>query len=298
MHAPGGSAGRPASTAGCQTAVPAEGEVEKVPSPFPGMDPYLEDPTLWPHVHTGLVVALHDELGPRLRPKYYVAIQRRVYKTTYDDPYFVYPDVALGHAGESRETAAVYHAGRDAPVPGGAQVVFVPVPREMQEGYLEIRRTGTGEVVTVVEVLSPGNKRPGQARTAYEAKRERVLASGTSLVEVDLLRSYPPMPMAPEPRGVHYRILVSRAHERPKAFLYAFSVRQPVPQFPVPLDPGEPEPVICLGPLLAGLYDRASFDLTIDYSRPPVPPLDEDDARWAAEMVANWRRQISAEAVG
>lgn len=148
-------------------------------------------------------------------------------------------------------------------------------------------------MVTVLEVLSPSNKRPGEARTAYEAKRDRVLASRTHLVEIDLLRGYPPMPTAPEPRGAHYRILVSRAHERSKALLYAFSVRQPIPGVPVPLDPGEPEPIIRLGALLAGLYDRARFGLRIDYSKPPIPPLHEGDARWAAELVARFRQAPS-----
>ncbi len=289
-----------------------------MPSPFPGMDPYLEDPTLWPHVHTALIMALHDDLGTRLPGRYYVAAQERVYRTTYDDPYFAYPDLALGRAaagqgpqadraaaprpseasgpqaGHASEAAAAYReGGGQAPAPEGARTVFVPVPREMRERYLEIRRVGSGEVVTFVEILSPGNKRPGRARNAYEAKRGRVLASRTHLVEIDLLRSYAPMPMVPEPQGVHYRILVSRSHERPRALLYAFSVRQPIPEFPLPLDRDEVELTIRLGPLLGGLYDRARFALRIDYSKPPIPPLDEEDARWAAEVLRGLRQAAS-----
>lgn len=170
-----------------------------MPSPFPGVDPYLEDPALWPHVHTLLIVALHDDLAQRLRPKYYVAIQERVYVAAYAEPYGAYPDLAVGRAapGEVAEAAAAYQAGEPTPATDGTQVVFVPVPREIREGYLEIRRAATHDVVTVVEVLSPGNKRPGKTRTAYEAKRNRVLASHTHLVEIDLLRGYPPMPVAP-----------------------------------------------------------------------------------------------------
>lgn len=271
-----------------------------MPSPFPGMDPYLGDPTLWPHVHAGLVMALHDDLGARLPAKYYVAVEERAYLTTYDDPYFVHPDLAVGRAGggQASEAAALYQTARqaqppDSARPAGVQVVFVPSPREMHERYLEIRRAGTDEVVTVIEVLSPGNKGPGEARSAYEDKRMRVLDSPTHLVEIDLLRSYAPMPVAPEPRGAHYRILVSRAHERPKAWLYAFSVRQPIPEFPVPLDRGDPEPVVRLGHLLAGLYDRARFALRVDYSKPPIPPLDDDDATWAAQLLVRARHQDS-----
>lgn len=271
-----------------------------MPSPFPGMDPYLEDPTLWPHVHMMLIAALHDDLGPRLPTKYYVAVGERVYLTDYDDPHFVYPDLTVGRAAseQASEAAALYQTARQAQAPDAARpdaprVVFVPMPREMHERYLEIRRAGTDEVVTVIELLSPGNKRPGEARSEYERKRMRILASPTHLVELDLLRSYAPMPMAPEPRGTHYRILISRAHERPKAWLYAFSVRQPIPEFSVPLDRRDPEPVVRLGHLLAGLYDRSRFALRIDYSKPPIPPLDADDATWAAELLGKVLRQAS-----
>ena len=255
------------------------------------MDPYLENPTLWPHVHNLLIAALHDDLNPRLPDNYYVAIGERVYLTDYDDPHFAYPDllVARGTGDRASEAAAAYQAGEQMPAPDGARFVFVPIARQMHERYLEIRRTGTDEVVTVIEVLSPGNKRPGPARTAYEAKRARVLASSRHLVEIDLLRSYRPMPMAPPPVGAHYRILVSRSYERPKAHLYAFTVRQPIPDFPVPLDRGDPEPVVRLGTLLAGLYERSRFAIRIDYSKPPIPPLDEEDAQWAAELVARGR---------
>ncbi|MEW6048357.1 MAG: DUF4058 family protein, partial [Bacillota bacterium] len=143
------------------------------------------------------------------------------------------------------------------------------VPVEIHERYIESRRPGTDEPVTVIEILSPDSKRPDEARTAYESKRAQVLASQIHLVEIDLLRAYGAMPMTPEPRGAHYRILVSRSRERPKARLYAFSVRQPIPEFPLPLDPSEPEPTIRLGLLLADLYDRAGFDLRIDYARAP-----------------------------
>ncbi|MEW6048654.1 MAG: DUF4058 family protein, partial [Bacillota bacterium] len=89
---------------------------------------------MWPHVHRLLIVALHDDLGARLPPKYYVAVDERVYLTTYDDPYFVYPDLAVGHVatGQASEAAAIYRAGNQTPAPDGAQTVLVPVPREMR----------------------------------------------------------------------------------------------------------------------------------------------------------------------
>src|SRR5262249_58126001 len=55
-----------------------------VPCPFPGMDPYLEHPTLWPGVHNGLIAALQLALAPQLRPRYYIALEDRVYITEPD----------------------------------------------------------------------------------------------------------------------------------------------------------------------------------------------------------------------
>ncbi len=264
-----------------------------MPSPFPGMDPYLEHPQLWPQVHVGLIGGIRDALGPRLRPRYYVAVEERVYRTPYEEPPATRrPDVLVARAaGAQAEEAVPEYRADGTNSPDGAQVVRVPVPVEVRHRYLEIRRAGSHEVVTVIEILSPANKRPGPARADYEEKRSAVLGSRVHFVEIDLLRAYGALPMSPEPRGAHYRILVSPAPERPRAYLYAFTVRQPIPEFSVPLDPDEPAPALRLGVLLQELYDTAAFDLQVDYTRPPEPALDGEDAAWACELVAAWRRQ-------
>ena len=93
------------------------------------------------------------------------------------------------------------------------------------------------------------------------------------------------MTMRGNGRKAHYRILVSRANQRPLANLYAFNVQDPIPVFPLPLQPGDKEPLIDLGTLLQQLYDRAGYDLRIDYRQDPVPPLDKDDAAWADSLL-------------
>jgi hypothetical protein len=77
---------------------------------------------------------------------------------------------------------------------------------------------------------------------------------------------------------------VSRPHRRPKADLIAFGVRDPIPKFPLPLRRGEEEPMVDLGRVLHALYDRASYDLRIDYRREAVPPLPAPDAEWASGL--------------
>lgn len=158
---------------------------------------------------------------------------------------------------------------------------MIPVPRTMREGYLEIKDVATKEVVTVIELLSPANKRSGKGRQMYEEKREQVFGSRTHLIEIDLLRGGQPLPMIGNNLESHYRILVSRGNRRPQADLYAFNLQNIMPVFPLPLRLDDVEPMIDLQSLLNGIYDIAAYDLKIDYSKEVVPLLSEADAIWA-----------------
>ncbi|MEM9162494.1 MAG: DUF4058 family protein [Cyanobacteria bacterium P01_F01_bin.4] len=244
-------------------------------SPFPGMDPYLEHPDFWQEFHSRLIVAIADALGPQLRPRYRVAIEKRVYEDATGD-------VLIG-----RPDAAVFRARSEAPQPKPIRVIAVaepvkvevPMPIEIYDRYLEIRDVSNGEVVTTVELISPTNKRPGRGRRQYETKRLKILGSQTHLVEIDLLRALPPLPM----RGhtlTDYRILVSRAEQRPSADLYAFNLSEPIPPFPLPLKQTDTEPVVNLQTLLNQVYDRASYDLAIDYTQNPELPITSTDLDW------------------
>lgn len=252
-------------------------------SPFPGMDPYLENPELWSAVHSRLIVAVADELVDHLSEKYRVEVEKRVYCSSDDESLLVgVPDVAVatGRSTTGRTGSTTIS------LPVQPERVTVPLAEEVTERYLEIREVATGMVVTVIELLSPKNKRPGEGRIAYLRKRHQVLASVSHLVEVDLLRGGTSLPMSGE-HFSDYRILVSRAGRRPVADLYGFSLQQPIPPFPVPLLPGEEEPILELQPLLNRVYEKGRYHLAIDYGQPPVPPLGEDDAQWAIDQITN-----------
>lgn len=252
-----------------------------MPCPFPGMDPYLEHPAIWPDVHQRLIVALADALGPQLRPRYRAAIEERVYVTDVEGPFFLgRPDLAVVEVGPAASPAVQAPAALVEP-----RVVQVPLLDRIREGYLEVREIATGDVVTVVELLSPTNKHPGEGRRLYEEKRLQVLGTRTHLVEVDLLRGGEPMRMWGDGRDSHYRILISRAERRPRAELYAFNLQDAIPPFPLPLRPGDEEPVVELGPLLHALYDRAGYDLAVDYIADPVPPLEGNDTIWTDQLL-------------
>jgi hypothetical protein len=245
------------------------------------VDPYLENPELWSDVHNGLIAALRDELSPRLRPGYYVALEERTYLEEPGELVLVgRPDLTVvdrdRQGGERGSKLGLTPTLVEVELPVGAQV---------RETFLEVRATTEGDVVTVVELLSPGNKRSGTGRRVYLDKRELVLSTHTSLVELDLLRAGEPMPtVGPRVRS-DYSILVSRGYRRPKADLIPFGVRDRIPSFPLPLRRGEDELTVDLGRVLHALYDRASYDLRIDYGKAPVPPLPSDDADWANDLI-------------
>ncbi len=229
-------------------------------NPFPGMNPYLEQPELWHQVYNRLIVAIADDLTPQIAPNYRVSIEERVY-TSVDDLLLVgIADVAVTDRQNSGTPLATVR--RTEP-----SRVKVPMPEEVTERFLEVRSTQSKEVISIVEILSPKNKRSKEGRSTYENKRQRILASSTNLIEIDLLRLGEPMSIVGAVDD-SYRILISRAVDRPDADLYTFDLRTSIPAIPIPLRAREPEPVIDLQKLVNEIYDRARFDLAIDYSQP------------------------------
>ncbi len=244
-----------------------------MPSPFPGMDPYLENPELWSSVHSRLIVAMANDLVDHLSEKYRVEVEKRVY-TADDEAVLVgIPDVTVATTQTKVSSAS---ATLVQPSP---EKVTLPLSETITERYLEIREVATGMVVTVIELLSPKNKRSGEGRTAYLRKRNEVLASASHLVEIDLLRGGTPLPMSGEYPS-DYRILVAQAGQRPTADLYRFNLRQPIPPFPVPLLSDEAPPTLALQPLLERVYSKGRYHLAIDYHQPARPPLSQEDQDW------------------
>ena len=252
-----------------------------MPSPLPGMDPYLEHPRSWPNFHHRLITAIAVSLGPKLRPKYRVVVEEAIYQTAAQDSVLVgMPDVAVQKT--ARAAAAANLSQKNGVVVAQPIEVELPMPAVIRQGYLEVRDVATSEVVTALEVLSPTNKRPGEGRLTYAAKRQTILASATNFVEIDLLRQWSPFVATSELLTTQYRILVSASRQRPRASLYAFNLPDPMPAFPFPLDTDDPEPILDLKALLDEIYDQSGYDLVIDYAAEPIPALSADDAAWLA----------------
>ncbi|MEB3828390.1 DUF4058 family protein [Phormidium sp. CCY1219] len=248
-------------------------------SPFPGMDLYLENPEIWPSVHNRLIVALADALTPQVVPKYFVDIEQIIYEISGDASLLVgIPDVTVqgGKGGNAPlEESAVAVASPPTPM-----TVDVPMPERIKQSYLEVRERESQKVIAAIDILSPVNKTAGRGREKYESKRLKILGSSTHLIEIDLLRSGAPMRGCEVAGECDYRILVSGSDRRPKADLYAFIIRHQLPQFSLPLQREDAEPIIDLPDLLNQLYDRARYDLRLDYTQDPILPFSKSDRPW------------------
>ena len=262
-----------------------------MPSPFPGMDPYLVGPE-WEDFHTTLNTVLREQLSPGLLPKYVARVERRVYidrPTEVSDGQRV-GDVAVGYWPDRFEP---YEAGGTAVAYAEPTVCELPETDEMlerREAFLTVRSVPGLEIVTVIETLSPANKRPGRGRELYLEKRDEVVASKTSLVELDLLRGGRRLPLrGPVPPGDYYA-LVSPGHARPRCEVYGWGLREAMPTISVPLLEADGTVPLDLQAAHDTVYERAIYGPTLQYDHPPSPPFDEDDAAWAAEQIASGRQ--------
>lgn len=240
-----------------------------MPSPFPGMDPYLEG-SLWPDVHSALAAKVRQMLAPQVRPRYVVRLA--VYRIEDTAPEtelgILYPDVEVLHSRTVRERSPSYAAGASPFTPSILAPALAPIPVRVPE--IEIRDANANRLVTTIEILSPVNKRePGLS--LYRRKRRRLQRAGVHLIEIDLIRrgqrpySYPTLP----PSLYLVTLLRSQATQ---VEAWPIGLDKPLPTIPVPLLPPDPDAVLDLQAALTAVYDEAGYDLSIDYSQPPPPP--------------------------
>ena len=219
---------------------------------------------------------------PRVRPKYFVDVEERVYvERDPDDPVMaIRPDAAVVHA--VREEGAAYAAATvTAPVD-----CLLPMPEETREVYLTIRRKDLRTIVTVIELLSPANKRPGaDGFGQYLEKRLHVLASFSNLVELDLLRGGRRLPIVGTLPPGDFVATIARVRRRPHAEAYVWSLEQRLPVIPIPLADPDPDVSLDLQEVFQLVYDRAGYDYSLDYHEPPDPPLDPARAAWVQQIL-------------
>ncbi len=281
-----------------------------MPSPFPGMDPYLESPHVWPDVHHALATEIRNALNRSLPAPYYAQMELRpeLGIVEEDESDFtqparrIVPDVmVVKHPRPFAEPGGVAVAEPEtARATLSAAIEFAALVDEpARHHFVEIRDPTRGhKLVTLIEILSPTNKRPGPDRTLYATKQRAVLDTDASLVEIDLLRNGRHVLPTPEleaavaliqPRP-DYLVFVSRAwrrHDRMLGYLaYPARLREPLPCVGIPLKAELAEVPLDLQDVFRRVYDGGPYRRgAVRYDQPPDPPLSEEDAAWAEALL-------------
>lgn len=254
-------------------------------NPFPGMNPYLEKP--WGDVHQRLVLYGADQVQDQLPKDLRARVEERVFVSGEEKPRPIYPDVrVLERPGPGVDQNGTAHGGLAV-----AEPLVVQVTEEPQtESILEITEIGSEHrVITVIEVLSPSNKFPGAGQDLYLQKQTELRRGRVNLVEIDLLRSgkriaaIPPVMVPPDYR-TPYRVCVTRGHQQTKHEIYALPLRQRLPIIRIPLRQTDKDVTLDLQALIDLAYKNGGYD-DIDYRQPAEPPLENDDAAWADELL-------------
>lgn len=259
-----------------------------MPSPFPGMDPWLERPIVFPTLHDTLIIYTQAALKQLLPRGYLATSENRVY---VDPELKREPDVGVFGPDETPAGAgstATALAGSGLLVPESA-----PVSDPVEEMYLEIQSTEDDRLVTAVEVLSLANKKPGDSgRVSYQQKQTEYRLSRVNLVEIDLLRGGPHTTAAPEGKlrstsgGFDYHVCVTAAPVPNRVFVAPIRLTDRLPVIPVPLDDGVPPVSLDLQAVFDRCYDEGPFAELARYDRKqPDPPLTPEQRAWAEAIL-------------
>src|SRR5262245_26601931 len=221
-----------------------------MPSPFPGMDPFLEEDKFWPAFQHHLVMCLYQILLPGLVDRYRARVGQRAYATE--------------------------------------QALFTSIIREQhQEEFLEVRQRTDGKIITLVEVVSPTNKLVPSGRQVYLNKREEAKAHGANLVEIDLvLQGQPTLEYSRD--GLpewDYAVTVTRATQPERYEIYSATLQKRLPRFRLPLAADDRDTVLDLQASFSRCYDQGAFASKVDYRRDPQVPLEDEDRRWLNELL-------------
>lgn len=254
-----------------------------MPSPFPGMDPYLEQSGAWSDFHSTFINYLRNAINDRLPGAYDARIQERVTVIeSFDRPGKSFePDVLVERKDGAAEGGSRSRFGSVILEP-----VTVPliIPEKQRQSYIEIYDSPEQTLVTVIELLSPTNK--SQGRAEYLIKRDVILSEEVHLVELDLLVNGQRLPTAePLPQDDYYAF-VARHECRPLCDVYHFSVRQPLPALPIPLKAPDADIIVELQLVFAEAFARGRYERRLRYDAPPRSRLSRADREWAAELAA------------
>jgi hypothetical protein len=249
------------------------------------MDPYLEQPDLWSDFHGNLAPEIQARLNPLIQPRYFARLT----------PYVTYEEIEIGATRGIRPDVAVWsRSSTPSPSAAGAATLTpapvesaVPLEVPLVLNRVEIRSVGDQQLVTVIEVLSPVNKRPGhEAYHEYRRKRRDLLRTAVNLVEIDLLRAGERPPLETPVPAAPYYVVLARGNRRPRVEVWPIPLTAPLPTVPIPLLEPDGDALLDLGAAFRAIYDRCAYASQINYAQPPPPPrLTPEETRWLDELL-------------
>ncbi len=252
--------------------------------PFPGMDPYIERPEIWPDFHDSLIACIRGALQPLLRPRYAALTQDRLYVVESDRP--IYPDLSVVRTSSSLPRAATGTAVLEVDGPA----VFELWREEIRQPLLHIIEPAAGNrIVTAIEVLSPDNKTAGAGRVSYLAKREEFWAGGTNLVEIDLLRGgEPTVRLSAEKLASlhpwHYLVSVTRRWPS-RQEVYAVPLPKRLPRVGIPLAEDDRDVPLDLQAAFTRCWDEGPYPELLRYDRAPPGRLTPEETNWCEQTL-------------
>lgn len=263
-------------------------------SPFPGMDPYIEASGLWEDFHTKLIVGIDLALDKLLSKRYFVTVGERFYVVLsvadQEQLHRAQADISIDSSRRDWSPAAASSSSSMAVAESTTEPIDMTalVEESFREHFLEIREVGSQRLVTVIEALSPSNKRFDTEGWRQYLRKTQACISSESLgfVEIDLLRGGQRMPMnEPWPTSPYY-LLVNRPWQGHRCQVWRADFIRPLPPLQIPLAKPDPDIELMLQPIIASIYATSRYSLRIDYDKSLSPPLDETTLEWL-----NRRRQ-------
>ena len=256
-----------------------------MPSPFPGMDPWLESPAVFPDIHDALIFLLREGLNAVLPRGYRAVGANRIW---LEEDRHRLPDVSVTRPPSHDESGNGMVTIDSFTRVGMLAVETAVLPEQVVERYLEIRTTAGERLITAIEVLSISNKTPGEeGRGAYRQKQSEFRTGHINLVEIDLLRggahttAIPLGDLRQQAGAFDYHVCVTAAGAPGQFFVAPFRLSDRLPTVAVPLD-GAASPVsIDLQPLLDRAYDSGRYGESDYLAHPPDPPLSPEQRAWA-----------------
>ena len=245
------------------------------------MNPYLEQPADWRDFHHRLISEIAGSITPQIVPQFFAKVEEMVF--IHEPPAeervrLGSGDVTVVDGSSSGDVATMGTATLSPSI--AAMVARLPQTEEEHHAYLTLRDRQSNDLVCLIEVLSPSNKRHGPDRETYMRKRTLTQFSPAHFVEIDLLRGGPRMPLVDTPPVYDYGVTVSRREMRPDVEFYPINLRDRLPTIPIPLRGDHPDAEVDLQSALHNVYDAAGYEHYL-YRGTPQPPLSDTDAAWS-----------------